>query len=83
VKRDIGRPEAATFFRDVELRSVKIERTETVGELLAQIRTQSAYLRLDVERQLQLEERITAAVEKLGGTHRSEQFAVLVTARRA
>lgn len=83
VKRDIGRPEAATLFGDVQLRSVKIERTETVAELLGQIRTQSAYLRLDVEGQLQLEQRIKSAIEKLGGTHRSEQFAVLVTARRA
>ncbi|MBA2360991.1 MAG: class I SAM-dependent methyltransferase [Actinobacteria bacterium] len=83
VKRDIARPEAAKLFRDVHLDTVQIEKREAVAEVLAQIRTESAYLRLDGERQLQLEERIRAVIENMGGTYRPTLFTVLATARRA
>lgn len=83
VKRDIARPEAATLFRDVRLRTVQIQRAETAAEALAHIRTQSEYLRLSAERQLQLEKLITATIENLGGTYRPTLFAALATAQRA
>lgn len=81
--RNIARPEAAKLFRDVRLRTVQIQRAETVAEALAQIRTQSSCIRLDAERKLQLEKLITATIENLGGTYRPTLFAVLATARRA
>jgi ubiquinone/menaquinone biosynthesis C-methylase UbiE len=81
-KRDIARPEAAKLFRDVRVRTVEIQAAETVAEELAQIRTQSSYLRLNAERQLQLEKLITATIEDLGGTYRPTIFAALATAQR-
>jgi SAM-dependent methyltransferase len=83
VKRDLARPEAATLFRDVRLRTVQVQRAETAAETLAHIRTQSAYLRLDAESQPKLEKLIEATIENLGGTYRPTLFAVLATARRA
>ena len=81
--RDIARPEAAALFEDVRLRTVQIQTEETAADLLALIRTQSSYLRLDAERRLELEKLTAAAIENLGGTYRPTLFAVLATARRA
>jgi ubiquinone/menaquinone biosynthesis C-methylase UbiE len=82
-KRDIARPEAAKFFRDVRLRTVPIEKEETVAEALAHIQTESAYLRLSEERKLRLEQLVTATIENLGGTYHPTLLAALATARRA
>jgi ubiquinone/menaquinone biosynthesis C-methylase UbiE len=79
-QRNIARPEAAELFGDVQISNVPIEREETAGESLALIRTTSAYLSLDPDRQQLLEQRLTAAIENAGGTFRSTNFATLVTA---
>jgi ubiquinone/menaquinone biosynthesis C-methylase UbiE len=82
-KRDIACSEAGKLFGDVRLRTVQIERAETVAEALDHIRTQSSYLRLDEERRRQLDKLVTANIENLGGTYRPTLFAALATARRA
>jgi SAM-dependent methyltransferase len=80
-KHEIARPEAAELFGDVRLTWLPIEAMETAEELLALLRTTSAYLRLDLERQMRLEERLGAIIEGAGGAYRSTTFATLVTAR--
>jgi SAM-dependent methyltransferase len=80
-KREIARREAADLFGDVRLEHVPIDLEETADELLALLRTTSAYLRLDQARRDPLEQRLTTLVEKAGGTYRSTMFATLVTAR--
>lgn len=82
-KRELGRPEAAELFGDVKLMRVQRDTIETTEELLALLRTTSAYLRLEPEGQSRLEERVRTIVERAGGTYRSTSFATLVTARRA
>lgn len=82
-RREIGRPEAATLFRDVEITAVPVEHDESEGEFLALVRTTSAYLRLDADRRALLEKRLSAAIQASGGTYRSKSFATLVTARAA
>ncbi len=81
VKREIARPEAAELFGDVQLTTIPIETADTTEKLLALVRTQSEFLRLDAERQKLLEARLAAIVEGAGGTYRSTMFATLVTAR--
>jgi SAM-dependent methyltransferase len=82
-QRELGRPEAATLFRDVRLQTAPIDVAETADEVLALTRTQSSYLQLDPRRQLELEELIAETIGKLGGTHRPRLVATLATARRA
>jgi hypothetical protein len=82
-QRELGRPEAATLFRDAQLRTVPIEVAETAEDVLALTRTQSSYLRLDSARQLKLEQLIAETIEGLGGMHRPWLVAALATARRA
>jgi ubiquinone/menaquinone biosynthesis C-methylase UbiE len=80
-KRDQAPAEAAELFDDVEIDRVSIDLEETADRLIALIRTQSAYLMLDVPRRKRLEKGIEAAVASAGGTYRSRIHAVLVTAR--
>jgi SAM-dependent methyltransferase len=80
-KREIARPEAADLFGDARIDYVQIGLEETAEELLALLRTTSAYLRLDADRRNLLETRVTALVEQAGGVYRSTTFATLVTAR--
>lgn len=80
-KREIARPEAAALFADVRLSRVPVETTQTAEQMLGQVRTTSAYLGLDGERQGVLERRLAGLVEAEGGIHRSITFATLVTAR--
>jgi ubiquinone/menaquinone biosynthesis C-methylase UbiE len=82
-KREDFSAEAAELFTDVEIDKVRIDLEETAEELIALMRTQSAYLGLDAARRRRLEERIEAAVEGAGGICRSTMFAVLVTARKS
>jgi ubiquinone/menaquinone biosynthesis C-methylase UbiE len=81
-KREEFSAEAAELFRDVEIDRVRIDLEERTEELIALMRTQSAYLGLDAARRKRLEERIATAVESVGGVCRSTTFAVLVTARK-
>ena len=78
---ELGRPEAAALFEDVEIQHVAIDAEETPEVFLALLRTTSTYLRLEPDHRRQLERRITAAIESAGGTCRSTTFATLVTAR--
>ena len=81
-KREDFRAEAGDLFGDVEIDRVRIDMEESADELIALMRTQSAYLGLDTARRRRLEERIEAAVADVGGICRSTTFAVLVTARK-
>jgi SAM-dependent methyltransferase len=81
-KRDVARAEAARLFGDVEVASVAIEREETVEASLALTRTTSAYLNLDADRRLRLEQLLRAAFGRAGGVSRSTSLAILVSARR-
>jgi len=83
MRYEIARPEAADLFSDVQLRKVRIDATETAADLLALTRTTSSYLRLDQQHRLELEERVAAVVDGMGGTYRPTLFAVLATARTA
>jgi SAM-dependent methyltransferase len=82
-RRDVTRPEAAELFTDVRVSRVAVESVESAEEMIGQVRTTSAYLRLDAERRDVLEQRLSDLVEAEGGTHRSMYFATLVTARAA
>jgi ubiquinone/menaquinone biosynthesis C-methylase UbiE len=80
-KREIANPEAAGLFEDVAIETLAADHEETTDEMLALIRTTSAYLQLDEERAEVLEQRLASAVEEVGGSYRFRLFATLVTAR--
>jgi SAM-dependent methyltransferase len=82
-KRRIARPEAARLFADVRLSKLPIERAQDVDAVLGEVRTTSAYLRLDADGRRELEARLARVVEAEGGTHRMRTYATLVTARAA
>jgi hypothetical protein len=80
-QHELGRPEAASLFHDARIASVPVESEKTAEQSLALVRTTSSYLRLDEERRRVLERRLTAAIDRAGGTVRSTNYATLVTAR--
>ena len=80
-QRELGRPEAALLFHDTRIESVPVEGERTAEQSLALIRTTSSYLRLDDQRRRLLERRLSAMIERAGGTVRSTNYATLVTAR--
>ena len=57
--------------------------TGALAERGLDVRTTSAYLRLDAERRGVLERSVADPIEAHGGTDRSMHFATLVTARAA
>lgn len=81
-RREDFSADAKVLFADVEIDGVRIDLEESAKELIALLRTQSAYLGLDAPRRQRLEKRIEAAVEGVGGICRSTMYAVLVTARK-
>lgn len=81
--RDLARAEAADLFTDVRLSKVPVEIVESTQEVIGHVRTTTAYLRLDAERQGVLERSLADVVDARGGTYRSTHFATLVTARVA
>jgi len=81
MKREIASPDAGKLFVDVRLETVPVTRVESVEQVLALVRTQSAYLGLDPDRRQVLEERLRTIIERGGDTLRSTSFATLVTAR--
>jgi SAM-dependent methyltransferase len=76
-------PDAARLFQDVEVAREPFELTLTVEDYLAQIHTSNYYLHLAPEQQQRLDDGLTTAIEKHGGTYPARSFATLVTARRA
>jgi ubiquinone/menaquinone biosynthesis C-methylase UbiE len=80
-RRDLGRPEAAELFEDVDVKRLQVERESTPDEALAFVRTTSADLSLDAARRELLERRLSAVLEVAGGTYRWTASATLVTAR--
>jgi ubiquinone/menaquinone biosynthesis C-methylase UbiE len=80
-KRELARPEAAELFQDVTFTRVPFEREESAADILAFVRTTSAYLSLDAARRKLFERRLSEVLERAGGTFRSTVFATLVTAR--
>ena len=79
---DLARAEAAELFGDVQVTRLPIERDATSEDVVAFVRTTSAYLSLDTARRELLERRLAAVVENAGGSYRWTTSAVLVTARR-
>jgi SAM-dependent methyltransferase len=80
-QRPLANPGAAALFEDVRLAKAAIVEDEFAARSIERTRTSSAYLALDDERRARLEELITAAFDRLGGTVPSIHYAVLVTAR--
>jgi SAM-dependent methyltransferase len=79
---EVAAPEAATLFSDVQIGAVPVTRERTADELQALFRTTSLWFRLgDRRRALEAENR--RVIEQLGGSVRSSELAVLVTAHRA
>jgi len=78
----LARPEAAALFADVRLTTVASKEEETAERLVAVTRTTSMYLSLGAVDRQQLEDGLTAVIEKAGGSLPMTVYAVLVTARR-
>ena len=81
--RELARPEAADLFTDVRLSKLPVEIVESTEEVIGHVRTTTAYLRLDTERQTVLERSLADLIEAQGGAYHSTHFATLVTARAA
>lgn len=82
-KHEIARAEAAKLFENVEVVRLRIEGESTAEEVLAHVRTTSAYLSLDSARRNVLERRLSAVLADAGEPYRWARHAVLVTARVA
>jgi SAM-dependent methyltransferase len=80
-RRDLARADAAQLFEHADVTRLPIEREATSEDVLAFVRTTSAYLSLDAARRTLLERRLSAVVEDAGVTYRWTTSAVLVTAR--
>jgi len=79
---DLDNDDAATLFDDVRLTTLHLRREQTADELWALFETTSLYLRLDPGRRETLQAETRAFFERRGGTIRTSELAVLVTARR-
>ena len=77
---DIARAEAAELFHEVDVAKLPVEGESTAEEVLAFLRTTSAYLSLDPARRELLERRLSAVLEDAGEPYRWTSHAVLVTA---
>jgi ubiquinone/menaquinone biosynthesis C-methylase UbiE len=80
-QHELARPEAASLFEDVRITGVAVEQEQSLEAALALTRTTSRYLELEDDRRLRLEQRLTDAIMRAGGTIRSKGQATLVTAR--
>jgi ubiquinone/menaquinone biosynthesis C-methylase UbiE len=81
--QDITRSEAASLFGEARLTTYPVAREQTGDELWARFETSSSYQRLDPPARAALEADTRDTVNRLGGTLRSSDLAVLVTARRS
>jgi SAM-dependent methyltransferase len=80
---ELGAAEAAELFEDVRLSREPYERELPAEDYLARMRTSNYYLHLTSEKQLALDEGLTAVLDAHGGVYPSKGDATLVTARRA
>ena len=71
---------AADLFEDVKLTTAIDPREQTADELWALFETTSAYPRLEPGARVALRSDVAEAIDRLGGTLRSNELAVLVTA---
>jgi SAM-dependent methyltransferase len=74
--------DAADLFEDVEVVSVTSSIEQTADELLALLRTTSLHFQIDPARRSAFEDDERRVVERFGGTIRSSDAAMLMTARR-
>jgi SAM-dependent methyltransferase len=81
-KHDVALDEAARLFREVEVLAVPTPAEETSSSHLSLLRTTSSYLRLTPATRNALEVRVRAAFDRVGGTSRSVDWTVLVSAIR-
>jgi len=79
--RDLASADAADLFTDVDMLTAPVPRSESADEVVALIRTTSAYLRLDGPARGRLEGRLRESIERVGGICRSVELATLVLAR--
>ena len=80
---DLENAEAAVLFEDVRLSTRHLSQERTADELWALFETTSSYQRLDPESREALEAEAREFVSQRGGTIRTSELAVLVTARRS
>ena len=80
--RDLTSPEAPGLFEDVRLTTAIDPREQTADELWALFETTSAYPRVEPGARVALRSDLAEAIDRLGGTLRSNELAVLVTATR-
>jgi hypothetical protein len=80
-KRDVAYPQAAELFEDVRITKLPVDIARTIDEEIGQIRTTSAYLRLQAHRREELERRLVAVMAAAGVGRHTSTYATLVTAR--
>lgn len=78
---DLTSLEAPSLFEDVSLTTAIDPREQTADQLWALFATTSAYARVDPIARTAFERDVRATIADLGGTLRSNELAVLVTAR--
>jgi ubiquinone/menaquinone biosynthesis C-methylase UbiE len=81
-RHDLGIPEAARLFDEVEITTVPVYTEQTGDQLNAYLRTTSLYARIDPDRRADLEAENRRVAERAGGVIRSSELAVLATGRR-
>jgi hypothetical protein len=80
-KREVAHPQAAELFEDVRITKLPVDIARTIDEEIGQIRTTSAYLRLQAHRREELERRLVAVMAAAGVGRHTSTYATLVTAR--
>jgi ubiquinone/menaquinone biosynthesis C-methylase UbiE len=80
---DLTSPDAPSLFRDVRLTTAIDRREQTADQLWALFETTSAFPRVEPAARAALERELRETIDRLGGTLRSNELAVLVTARAA
>ena len=81
--RDLTSPEAPSLFEDVRLSTAIDRREQTADELWALFETTSTYPRVEPGAREALRSELRQTIDGLGGTLRSNELCVLVTARGA
>jgi hypothetical protein len=80
---NLTNPDAAALFGDVRLTSVRLSHEQTADRIWERLGTSSSYQRLEPREREALERDTRDLIEQLGGTVRSSDLAILVTASRS